>query len=423
MPLDTGPSFEAPPKSDTTKALDEVRNATEKALRLYEMDKKEKEREVEMLREANQDLMARNFQLQREIDRLMTTAMSHQGAVESELPERPQNLFRYLWEIPGEVPFHSVAITSDGEKNVSATASWDGVVRVREMDGTEIRSLGTSGGQKMGGLYDVAFAKNDANILGAASLDHNVYIWDWRTGTFGSILRGHRDEVNAIDFHQSKPVCCSASDDRRAIIWDCAVGCELRKLEQHTKEVYGATFLGQEHEFFVATCCFDQKTRVFDMRSKDVVQAFEGHQDDVIGVDYSSQKRLLVTGSDDGKIMLWDARKGWNVQAKLMEIITKRPEVSMDNEVKRVRFSTSGDMLAAGCSSGKVLLYDIDQVVKDPKGEIFQTLPSHSDCVFDVAWCTQPSGAKVLMTASHDNGAVAGLTRLQHNRPPSTPPV
>ena len=59
---------------------------------------------------------------------------------------------------------------------------------------------------------------------------------------------------------------CTCSDDRRAIIWDFHEGLELRRLEKHSKAVYGATFFGPgpQEQYNVATACFDQKIRVFD---------------------------------------------------------------------------------------------------------------------------------------------------------------
>lgn len=167
----------------------------------------------------------------------------------------------------------------------------------------------------------------------------------------------------------------------------------LRTLDKHTDAVYGCVFLGQENQFLVATCCFDKNTRIFDMRDKSVVACLQMHDDDVIGIDYSPSKFLLATGSDDGKIGIWDSRQ-WRQQVT----IDTAAQVDADNEVKRVAFSPNGQWLAAACSSGKVLVYDIDNNGK----EICQ-LGGHTDCVFDVTWGVDPvTNKKLLVSASHD---------------------
>jgi len=277
-----------------------------------------------------------------------------------------------------------------------ATASWDATVKLYNLGAEEVvKTLGRTPGEEMGGLYAVAFAKTSPSILGCTSNDHSVYLWDHQAGTLSAKLTGHGDEVNGIDFHSSQHVICTASDDCKAMIWDIHEGITLRTLDRHTKAVYGTAFLGQENQYLVATCCFDQKTRVFDMRDKQVVATLQMHTDDVVGIDYSSPKQLLATGSDDGFICIWDARS-----YTLLHKINTREDIGIpDNEVKRISFSPSGNLLAAACSTGRVLVYDVQS-----QPRTHDQLTGHGDCVFDVAWGVCPqTHAKLVVSASHDH--------------------
>lgn len=279
-----------------------------------------------------------------------------------------------------------------------ATASWDSTCKLYNFGSDEVvRTFGSSGGDAsaepsaMGGLYAAAFAKTAPDILGCTSCDHSVYLWNTLQGTCTK-LSGHNDEVNGIDFHPIQHVMCTTSDDCKALIWDFQGGAVLRTLEYHTRQVYGTTFLGAENQYLVATSCFDQKTRIFDMREKQVVAQLHMHSDEVVGIDYSSNLRYLATGSDDGLIKVSDSRH-WRLQ---QTIDTRK--VVPDNEVKRVAFSADGGFLAAACSSGRVLVYDM----KD--ASLHASLDGHSDCVFDVTWGTCPrTGARILISASHDH--------------------
>lgn len=248
---------------------------------------------------------------------------------------------------------------------------------------------------KMGGLYCVAFAKTVPDVIGCTSADKSVYLWNIQTGRLSAKLLGHTDEVNGLDFHSSQTVMCSASDDCKAIIWDFQEGITLRQLDKHTKAVYGCKFLGNENQYLVATCCFDQKTRIFDMRDKSITALLSRHNDDIIGLDYSSEKGILATGSDDGFVGVWDT-KTWRL---LFMINTREDPGIQDNEVKRVAFSADGNYLAAACSSQQVLVYDLNQ----PSPKIVGRMEGHQDCVFDVTWGIDPaSGKKTLVSASHD---------------------
>jgi len=298
---------------------------------------------------------------------------------------------------------HSVCIASTSEgQQVVASASWDATVKLYDYaTRSVVRQLGTveaQDGGEMGGLYAVAIAKTSPSVLACTSCDQKVYLWNQHDGTMLCKLQGHKDEVNGIDFHSEQHIMCTASDDQKVIIWDFKEGILLRTLEKHTKAVYGCTFLGNQpvdHQYLVATCCFDRKTRIFDMRDKRIVQQLSAHSDDVIGIDWSSTKRILATGSDDGTIAIWDSRT-WRKQHT---INTRTLEGLAENEVKRISFTPDGDLLAAACSSGRVLVYDVTK----PQVEAVQLI-GHTDCVFDVKWTMSPdSNAKILVSASHDH--------------------
>mmetsp|Transcript_65833 Transcript_65833/g.122820 ORF Transcript_65833/g.122820 Transcript_65833/m.122820 type:complete len:462 (-) Transcript_65833:236-1621(-) len=297
-------------------------------------------------------------------------------------------------------PVHCVAASPFNPCHI-ATAAWDGSVMIYDIKQEQaVRTLRDfPDGSKMGGLYCVAFAKTTPRVLGCTSGDHLVYLWEPNSGEFVAKLSSHEGEVNCLDFHTSQCVLVTAADDKKAIVWDFQELIPLRTLEQHEKEVYGCTFLGQEHQYLVATCGFDQKTRIFDMRDKRVSTTLQIHTDDIIGVSYSSQARLLATASDDGLIGLYDSRMSWRLTRKIDT--RKEPSVRLpENEVKRVSFSDDGMYLAAACNSG-VLVFD----VRDQREPGHTTLLSgHNDTCFDVAWlqCTDTKN-RILVSASHDH--------------------
>lgn len=308
---------------------------------------------------------------------------------------------------------HSVAIAHEcqGIGTCMATASWDGSVKIvdYQLQSTGYDSVkatydrfGTSKEIAMGGLYAVAFAKATPDILGCTSCDKNVYLWNTKKRECIAVLKGHTDEVNGIDFHVKQQVMCTASDDMKVIIWDYQEGIILRTLDKHTKAVYGTTFLDQEHQYLVATCCFDRRTRIFDMRDKNIVQTLEGHQDDVIGISYSSSQRLLATGSDDGMIITYDTRT-WTTST--IYNTKSNPDLA-ENEVKRIAFSPDGDLLAAACSANVVMVYDVARSGDEP----LAILGGHEDYVFDVAWATPATGPyegkRFLVSASHDQSSM-----------------
>lgn len=219
------------------------------------------------------------------------------------------------------------------------------------------------------------------------------------------VLKQHDDEVNGLDFHKTMGVCCSGSDDQKAIVWDLE-GQPMRVLEDHASSVYGIKFLGARQEYSVATCCFDKVTRIFDMRDKEVTKRLKGHVDDVIGIDVTDgghgESEYIATGSDDGHIHVWDLRQ----EVKpLYDFDTNNFFNSNNCEVKRVRFSPPGGHIAAATSKGEVLVYTLGGAQPESPAANLRHEVSDDEgqnCVFGISWRWRDD-KKCLVSASHDH--------------------
>lgn len=306
---------------------------------------------------------------------------------------------------------HSVAISRNSE--LMATANWKGELIVSHCDLKEPRRhifQEFVPGKEMKGLYACAFSQIHPSIVGCTSVDKNVYLWNYETKqceVFGegdsrpnaTRADGHKDEVNGIDFHQLRPLMCTVSDDLTGRVWDYQQGKLVTKLEGHTEAVYSASFFGSDPglQYSVATCGFDRKINIFDLRTGRVTAVLGGHIghiDDIIGLDYSSRHHMLASGSDDGSSILWDVRT-----LKLLSCM-QLPQ----NEVKRVKFSRCGQMLAVACaekSLGVVVFGDLNQA--EPRK--LAVLEGHENAVFGVAWGETSDGFAILASGCHDGKA------------------
>lgn len=89
---------------------------------------------------------------------------------------------------------------------------------------------------------------------------------------------------------------------------------------------------------------------VWDMRSGQVVQSFEGHQSDVNSVKFHPSGDAIATGSDDSTCRLFDMRAD-----KEIAIFSKE---SIIFGVNSVDFSVSGRLLFAGYNDYTVNIWD-----------------------------------------------------------------
>lgn len=292
---------------------------------------------------------------------------------------------------------HGIAVS---QNNIVASASWDGTVALYDLN--QKKSLGKlahdqfeEASEGRCGLYAVKFAETNPNLLACASNQKLGFVWDYQSRSVNKVLRGHILEVNSLSFHPTQQVMCTCSDDGTAFVWDLQQGVILRRMYQHGKEVYDITFLGRQNEYALATCCYDRTTRVFDMRDRSIVAQVYGHTDDVIGIAFSEAENQLATTSDDGTIIIYDSRMWTKLRTfDTKPIITQLHQSvgPITNQLKRCAYSNSGKYIAAGCSSGAVVVYDATAL------DHAATLTGHSELVFGVAWT--PDGD--LVTGSHD---------------------
>lgn len=389
------------------------------------------QKENDALRALNEQLRGENAQIE---GRPISTRTQATGGTPAWPGGRPRPDVVPLHEVPEgdprrkykqskiirthDAPVHSVNFSRIGPgqvvpgegatSGILASASWDATISLYNLDRDDKAALfRTIGGDeetmdnnlvRMGGLYDVQFARTCPSVLAAASADNYVYLWNYVKNQLLTRLHGHTDEVNGVTFHPSQQVICTTSDDTTAIIWDFHEGIKLRTLEGHMKAAYGSTFLGAENQYCVATCSFDQKVRIYDMRDKSIVETLQEHFDEVIGIDYNENKRWLASGADDGYVCVWDSR-AWT--KPLFKINTRESPGVQDNEVKRVAFNPDGTKLATGSSSHQVLVYSLAGESPSVYG-VLAGLAPHTDTIFDVCFGVDDRGNEFLVDASHD---------------------
>ncbi len=239
----------------------------------------------------------------------------------------------------------------------------------------------------------------DGGRLVSASDDQTARIWDVNTRQTLHTLVGHTGGVASAKFHPDGTVVASGSADETARLWHAATGQLLHILHEHSDMVVTLAF--SPDGAILATGSYDQTVRLWDWRRIKVLHTLRSHTGTVRAVAFRPRlvpgtgwdqggRVLLVSGSYDQTLCLWDAQSG-----TLLGRLTghSAPVIS-------VAFSADGAWLMSGSDDQTVRVWD----VSDPgRGQTIRILHGHDGAVVALAVHPQRTGAqKLLVSGSYD---------------------
>jgi WD40 repeat protein len=123
---------------------------------------------------------------------------------------------------------------------------------------------------------------------------------------------GHKDAVCCIDIHPiNESKILSGGCDDKAIIWNAIDGSILKVLDQNKESIAFAKF-SSDGKYF-ATVCLDNEICVYKSESFELVKKFEGPTAEIPFIEWHSKASLLLCGSFDGTLWLYNAVSGEDI--------------------------------------------------------------------------------------------------------------
>ncbi|KAJ5719713.1 hypothetical protein N7493_007291 [Penicillium malachiteum] len=159
-------------------------------------------------------------------------------------------------------------------------------------------------------------------------------------------------------------------------------GAELQILEGHSSPIRSVAFSPDGR--LLVTGSGDDTVRLWDTATGGLQQTLGGYSDWAYSVAFSTDGRVLASGSEDNTVRLWD-------------IATDSLQQTLEGHsglVNTVAFSPDGRLLASGSDDSTIRLWDT------ATGSLQQTLEDHSDWVKSVAFSPD---SRLLVSGSYDN--------------------
>ncbi|XP_006102323.1 DDB1- and CUL4-associated factor 11 isoform X1 [Myotis lucifugus] len=268
-----------------------------------------------------------------------------------------------------------VAFTPDG--NHFLYSSWSDYIHICNIygEGDTHTALDLRPDERRFAVFSIAVSSDGREVLGGAN-DGCLYVFDREQNRRTLQIESHEDDVNAVAFADiSSQILFSGGDDAICKVWD------RRTMREDDPKPVGA---------------------------------LAGHQDGITFIDSKGDARYLISNSKDQTIKLWDIRRfssregmeasrqaatqqNWDYRWQQVpkkawrklklpgdsSLMTYRGHGVLHTLI-RCRFSpthsTGQQFIYSGCSTGKVVVYDL------LSGHIVKKLTSHKACVRDVSW-------------------------------------
>jgi WD40 repeat protein len=310
----------------------------------------------------------------------------------------------------------SLAFSPDGK--FIASGSYDKTIRLWEIKSGElIRTY--EGHQRY--VSSVAFDPNGMNIV-SASDDNTLRLWNVQKRDVIQVFHGHSSTVTSVVFSPDGKMIASGSYDDTVRLWDIQNGHPINIFKGHNDSVYDVKFLGNPR--YLISASVDQSVCFWDTEQNEPIHVFEkyrnhieaatfspdgesiantnknnsiclwslldgepreltGHENQVTSIRYSPDSKLLVSGSQDQTVYVWDTQ-----ECTSLHILYGHSDT-----VTSVDFSSDNNFIASGSQDQTVRIWDAN------KGNCFKVLKGHSKAVNAVKF--SPNGT-VLASASHD---------------------
>lgn len=313
-----------------------------------------------------------------------------------------------------------VSFSPDG--NNLASGSGDSTVRIWDVLTATPKS--TLKGHKSW-VMAVGFSP-DAKTIASGGMEGNVILWDVETGQQkGRTMTGHKKWITGLAWEpactaQGPPRLASSSKDGDVRIWDTVRNCLLLTLAGHTNAVKCVKW-GSENLIYSASA--DRSVKVWEATHGKLVRTLDGHAHWVntlsLNTEYALRtgpydhngnspeeekakitacqeklkkvtqnaggRELLVSGSDDFTLFLWQPTKD------------KKPILRLTGHqqpVNFVQYSPDGSLIASASFDNSVRIWN------GITGNFIAVFRGHVQSVYQVCWS---GDSRLLCSSSKDS--------------------
>ncbi|KAI7908151.1 WD40-repeat-containing domain protein [Cokeromyces recurvatus] len=188
---------------------------------------------------------------------------------------------------------------------------------------------------------------NDNAKIASCGVDRSILLWDVSSGEILRRYTAHWERVNSVDFNDDSTVLVSGSFDATIRLWDLRSSNfqPIQVIEDCKDSVMSVEVKGVE----IVASCADGKLRTYDLRKGELKEDYIGPA--ITSARLSKDKNCILVNSLDNKMRLMDKSNG-----RLLNEF--KGHKHCEYKIESVLSNTDAYAIT-GSEDGKIYIYDV----------------------------------------------------------------
>ena len=191
----------------------------------------------------------------------------------------------------------------------------------------------------------------DSRYIISGSYDASVRIWSFQKKAEIGIFKGHRSQIYAVYYIENPPSVVSGDYDGELIIWDFTKLAIIKKFS-HPRSISSLILTRNQHNLIAGSV---PDILIYEFESDKKASIMKGHTAEVGCLSLTSDEKLLVSGSYDNLIIVWD-------MTRKKEIIKL---VGHSGFIKSIALTSDGLFIISGSGDKTVRLWSMQTGIEE----------------------------------------------------------